>query len=86
MSWGGLGKNGTKERALDQLSGNEWWADMRSAIEATEESLIFERKLMDRLPIDTWTDAGGHVVLMGDGEDRSHKPYGDKTSSCALLR
>ena len=73
MGWGGLGKSGAKERALAQLSGNEWWADLRSVIEATDESLIFERKLMDRLPIDMWTDAGGHVVLMGDGEDRFRK-------------
>ena len=74
MSWGGLGKDGAKECALGQLSGDEWWADMRCVIEATDESLIFERKLMDRLPIDGWTDGEGHVVLIGDGEELPLKP------------
>eukprot|EP00897_Mesotaenium_endlicherianum_P007701 jgi/Mesen1/695/ME000109S_10908 len=65
-SWGGLGKPGAKARVLALVAGLPGWQELQAAIEATEESLIFERRIMDRLPADRWSDAGGHVVLLGD--------------------
>eukprot|EP01018_Ginkgo_biloba_P028348 Gb_34594 [translate_table: standard] len=63
---GGLGVPKCKARAIQQLDGLEGWDVLRTAIDATSEDIISERKLMDRLPLDKWSDADGHVLLIGD--------------------
>ena len=35
-------------------------------VEDTDESAIYERATWDRLPLKSWSAAGGRVVLMGD--------------------
>ena len=70
-TWGGLGKPGAKQRALSALPEGPGFDDVREAILATEESLIFERRMMDRLPLDSWSHPSGRVVLLGDGTLRS---------------
>jgi hypothetical protein len=40
---------------------------VRSAVESTAEADIFERRLMDNAPLDTWLDADCRVALLGDG-------------------
>lgn len=35
-------------------------------VEDTDEAAIYERATWDRLPLNTWCAAGGHVVLLGD--------------------
>jgi hypothetical protein len=40
---------------------------VRSAVESTDEAEIFERRLMDNAPLDTWLDADCRVALLGDG-------------------
>jgi len=35
-------------------------------IEATDEAAIFERATWDRVPLSSWSAAGGRVLLMGD--------------------
>uniref|UniRef100_A0A0D6QR73 FAD-binding domain-containing protein n=1 Tax=Araucaria cunninghamii TaxID=56994 RepID=A0A0D6QR73_ARACU len=69
---GGLGMPGCKARALQQLEGHQGWDILREAIEASSEEIISERKIMDRLPLDKWSDADGHVVLIGDA---AHAQY-----------
>ncbi|KAH9306127.1 hypothetical protein KI387_010531, partial [Taxus chinensis] len=60
------GSPGCKHRALQDLKGIELWDDLRNVIEATSEETITERKIMDRLPLNKWSDADGHVLLIGD--------------------
>ncbi|XP_059072466.1 uncharacterized protein LOC131070565 isoform X2 [Cryptomeria japonica] len=60
------GRPGCKQRALQQLDGIELWDDLRNVIEATGEEIITERKIMDRLPLNKWSDADRHVLLIGD--------------------
>jgi len=67
-----LGAPGCKSRALKQLDGVVGWDNLRVAIEATSEEIITERKMMDRLPINKWSDADGHVLLIGDA---AHAQY-----------
>ncbi|XP_057840002.2 zeaxanthin epoxidase, chloroplastic isoform X2 [Cryptomeria japonica] len=69
---GGLGIPGCKARALKQLDGLEGWDSLREAIDVTSEDTISERKIMDRLPLDKWSDADGHVLLIGDA---AHAQY-----------
>ncbi|XP_057840015.2 zeaxanthin epoxidase, chloroplastic isoform X1 [Cryptomeria japonica] len=69
---GGIGIPGCKARALKQLDGLEGWESVREVIDATSEDIISERKIMDRLPLDKWTDADGHVLLIGDA---AHAQY-----------
>ena len=57
-----LGAPGCKSRALKQLDGVVGWDKRQVAIEATSEDIITERKMMDRLPINKWSDAYGHVI------------------------
>ncbi|KAI5063100.1 hypothetical protein GOP47_0021647 [Adiantum capillus-veneris] len=56
----------SKVRALQQIQGFEGWDALKKAIEATDEKAIFERKIMNRLPLDKWSDADGSVLLIGD--------------------
>lgn len=67
-----LGAPGCKSRALKQLDEIVGWDNLRMAIEATSEEIITERKMMDRLPINKWSDADGHVLLIGDA---AHAQY-----------
>lgn len=61
-------KSESKARALQQLADLEGWEDLISAIKATDDSLIYERRSMDRLPLKKWSDVTGHVLLIGDGK------------------
>lgn len=69
---GGIGIPGCKARALKQLDGLEGWDSLREAIDLTSEDIISERKIMDRMPLDKWSDADGHVLLIGDA---AHAQY-----------
>lgn len=66
------GAPGCKSRVLKQLDEVVGWDDLRVAIEATNEEIIIERRMMDRLPINKWSDADGHVLLIGDA---AHAQY-----------
>ncbi|GLJ10084.1 hypothetical protein SUGI_0121710 [Cryptomeria japonica] len=66
------GSPGCKHRALQQLDGIDLWDDLRNVIESTSEEIIIERKSMDRLPLNKWSDADGHVLLIGDA---AHAQY-----------
>lgn len=41
---------------------------VRASLRNVDDGDIFERKVMDNPPLDTWVSAQGHVVLIGDGE------------------
>ncbi|GLJ10859.1 hypothetical protein SUGI_0136730 [Cryptomeria japonica] len=69
---GDIGIPGCKARALKRLDGLEGWDSVREVIDATSEDIISERKIMDRLPLDKWSDADGHVLLIGDA---AHAQY-----------
>ncbi|KAH9305610.1 hypothetical protein KI387_010014 [Taxus chinensis] len=69
---GGLGIPGCKARALQQLDGLQGWDSLREAIAVTPEGIISERLVMDRLPLDKWSDVDGHVLLIGDA---AHAQY-----------
>ncbi|KAH9305613.1 hypothetical protein KI387_010017, partial [Taxus chinensis] len=69
---GGLGTPGCKDGALQQLGGMQGWDTLRKAIDVTSEDIISERLNMDRLPLDKWSDADGHVLLIGDA---AHAQY-----------
>ncbi|KAJ7527029.1 hypothetical protein O6H91_16G033200 [Diphasiastrum complanatum] len=71
-SKGGLGIPGAKARALQQLDGLDGWDDIKAAIKATDETYIFERPIMDNLPIKRWSDSHRRVLLMGDA---AHAQY-----------
>ncbi|GAQ86030.1 zeaxanthin epoxidase [Klebsormidium nitens] len=76
--WGGLGKPGAKQRALEHLEGlGKAYNAVRSAIESTAEADIFERRLMANGPIDTWLDADSRVVLLGDAAHAMHPGPGE---------
>ncbi|KAJ7296122.1 hypothetical protein O6H91_Y142700 [Diphasiastrum complanatum] len=68
-SEGGFCKDGAKDRALQKLANfepSECWNTLISTIQATAPDLIFERRIRDRLPLESWTDATGRVLLIGD--------------------
>eukprot|EP00271_Cylindrocystis_brebissonii_P015450 TRINITY_DN38349_c0_g1_i1.p1 TRINITY_DN38349_c0_g1~~TRINITY_DN38349_c0_g1_i1.p1 ORF type:complete len:510 (-),score=86.56 TRINITY_DN38349_c0_g1_i1:1182-2504(-) len=66
-NWGGFGNPGAKERVLQHLKdAGPAWEPLKQAVEATDEKLVFERRVMERLPIDKWSDPTKRVVLMGD--------------------
>ncbi|KAH9305612.1 hypothetical protein KI387_010016, partial [Taxus chinensis] len=69
---GGVGTPGCKDRALQQMDGMQGWDTLRKAIEVTSEDIISERLILDRLPLDKWSDADGHVLLIGDA---AHAQY-----------
>eukprot|EP00243_Klebsormidium_subtile_P009695 TRINITY_DN4922_c0_g1_i2.p1 TRINITY_DN4922_c0_g1~~TRINITY_DN4922_c0_g1_i2.p1 ORF type:complete len:464 (+),score=83.14 TRINITY_DN4922_c0_g1_i2:415-1806(+) len=76
--WGGLGKPGAKQRALEHLEGlGEAYDAVRSAIKSTAEADIFERRLMANGPVDTWLDADGRVALLGDAAHAMHPGPGE---------
>ncbi|GAQ81821.1 zeaxanthin epoxidase [Klebsormidium nitens] len=77
-TWGGLGKPGAKQRALEHLEElGEAYDAVRSAIESTPEADIFERRLMANGPIDTWLDADDRLVLLGDAAHAMHPGPGE---------
>lgn len=52
-------------------------------VEDTDESAIFERATWDRLPLKSWSAAGGRVVLMGDA---AHAMYsGETIYACTVV-
>lgn len=68
---GGLGIPGTKAALLKYLKGKDEDlanrnSDIIAAVEACPESNIFQREILDRRPLRTWSSRGGRVVLMGD--------------------
>lgn len=64
-----------KERALRHLN-IPGWEDLRGAIEATDPELIYERRSMDRAPLDKWSDCNGHAVLVGDAAHGMYSALG----------
>lgn len=66
---------------IDQF--RDWrfdWIDCIGLVEATEE--IFEYPMVDRDPLDSWTD--GHVTLMGDAAHIMY-PVGSNGASQAIV-
>eukprot|EP00879_Flechtneria_rotunda_P016255 GHRR01017007.1.p1 GENE.GHRR01017007.1~~GHRR01017007.1.p1 ORF type:complete len:385 (+),score=114.10 GHRR01017007.1:670-1824(+) len=56
---------GSKARVIEHLH-QYGWQDVLQEVEATDESAIYERAMLDSLPLPKWTGAGGRVVLLGD--------------------
>jgi hypothetical protein len=48
---------------------------VRASLRNVDDGDIFERKVMDNLPLDTWVSAQGHVVLIGDGKSISYRSF-----------
>ena len=66
------GKEARKMRVLQQLDGIEELQNLKRAVERTDSHLIREDRSFDRVPVSSWSDPSGHVVLLGDGT--SHFP------------
>lgn len=49
---------------------------MHAAVEATPESSIYERAMLDRVPLESWGSPGGRVVLLGDAAHAMHSGPG----------
>ncbi|KAG0630223.1 hypothetical protein M758_1G163600 [Ceratodon purpureus] len=60
------GKEARKMRILKQLEGVEELQNLKTAVERSESHLVREDRNFDRLPVSSWSDSSGHVVLLGD--------------------
>ncbi len=57
------------------------WDDIAAIIQATPESIIFERALYDRLPLSRWSSPGGRLLLLGDAAHAMHPGPGQGARS-----
>ncbi|XP_024542202.1 uncharacterized protein LOC9656546 [Selaginella moellendorffii] len=58
---------------IDKLLGSSpAWEPLKVAVEATEAGQIFQRRIKDRIPLDSWSDLNHRVVLMGDAAHAMH--------------
>jgi hypothetical protein len=62
-------------RVLKQLEGVEELQNLKTAAERSEGYLVREDRNFDRLPVSSWSDSSGHVVLLGDGTLQSQQQY-----------
>ena len=70
-----LGKLGSKARVLEVLR-SLGWSDLLPLVEAAPEEGIFERTMMDHLPLERWATDDGRVVLLGDAAHAMHTQPG----------
>jgi hypothetical protein len=61
------GRDVRKVRALKQIEGMEELQNLRTAMEGTDPDGVRESRSVDRLPLTSWADSSGRVLLMGDG-------------------
>lgn len=61
-----------KTRALKVVNDLGGLGDLRKAIQDTEPEKISERKIMDHVPLTSWSGADGHVLLIGDAAHAMH--------------
>lgn len=61
------GQEARKMRVLKRIEAMKELQNMKTVIERTESSVIREDRNFDRLPLSSWSDPSGHVVLLGDG-------------------
>jgi len=79
---GGPGLIGVKQRILDiieQASKDTPYADfgeLHALIMATDNNIIFERRIIDRKPLKRWSSPRRRVVLMGDAAHAMHPAPG----------
>ena len=79
---GGLGLEGVKDRIVSLLDASEArhpatagaYADIRALVAATKEEGIFERRIIDRQPLQRWSSRSlaRRVVLLGDAAHAMH--------------
>ncbi|EFJ26033.1 hypothetical protein SELMODRAFT_413436 [Selaginella moellendorffii] len=72
---GAFGGPPAKERALKEirkLEPPEVWEPLRIAVEATSPELIYERRIIDNPPLESWSDLDGRVLLIGDAAHAMH--------------
>ncbi|KAL6758981.1 hypothetical protein V8C86DRAFT_2585754 [Haematococcus lacustris] len=76
---GGLGVPGSKARVLKLLE-EAGYEDVARVVQATPEADIFERAMLDRIPLDELgaglTAAGGRLLLLGDAAHAMHSGPG----------
>lgn len=60
------GQEARKMRVLKRIEAMKELQNMKTVIERTESSVIREDRNFDRLPLSSWSDPSGHVVLLGD--------------------
>ncbi|GFH18292.1 zeaxanthin epoxidase, chloroplastic [Haematococcus lacustris] len=76
---GGMGVPGCKARVL-QLLADAGFKDVVQVVQATPEADIFERAMLDRIPLDELgaglSGAGGRLLLLGDAAHAMHSGPG----------
>ncbi|KAL6761566.1 hypothetical protein V8C86DRAFT_2531749 [Haematococcus lacustris] len=76
---GGMGVPGSKARVL-QLLADAGFEDVARVVQATPEADIFERAMLDRIPLDELgaglSGAGGRLLLLGDAAHAMHSGPG----------
>ena len=79
------GQEARKIRVLRQIEGAEDLLNLKTAMERSKSQQIREDRNFDRLPVSSWSDPSGRVVLLGDGMLlHSHSPC-HKLGSLAKL-
>ncbi|GFH12919.1 uncharacterized protein HaLaN_08700, partial [Haematococcus lacustris] len=76
---GGMGVPGSKARVM-QLLADAGFEDVARVVQATPEADIFERAMLDRIPLDELcaglSGAGGRLLLLGDAAHAMHSGPG----------
>ena len=62
------GQEARKIRVLKDIEGAEELLNLKMAMERSKSHHIREDRNFDRLPVSSWSDASGRVVLLGDGK------------------
>ncbi|XP_024541671.1 uncharacterized protein LOC9657315 [Selaginella moellendorffii] len=75
-SSGGFCDESGKARVLEEidklLGSSPAWEPLKIAVEATEAGQIFQRRIKDRIPLESWSNLDQRVVLMGDAAHAMH--------------
>jgi len=69
------GQEARKIRVLKQIESAKELQNLKTAIERSESSQIREDRSFDRVPVSSWSDASGRVVLLGDGNNFPTTPH-----------
>lgn len=64
------GRDVRKVRALKLIEGIEELHNLRAAMEATDPDAVRESRAHDRVPLTSWLDSSGRVLLIADGKTR----------------
>lgn len=62
------GQEARKIRVLKQIEGVEDLLNLKTTMERSKSQHIREDRNFDRLPVSSWSDPSGRVVLLGDGK------------------